>query len=104
MKKFVLCLPLLLVPVLAGCGSARAELTFSAPTTVKLASAQTGAHIACQRGPGPSPGHTLPNGRLVVGTIPAPGKTHAWVNGLDGNGINLYLSRGANGSLLVKCS
>ena len=104
MKKFVLCLPLLLVPVLAGCGSSRAELTFSAPTTIKLADAQTGVHVACQRGPGPSPGHTLPNGRLVVGTVPPPGEAGGGVNGLSGNGIDLYLKRGANGSLLVKCS
>ena len=71
---------------------------------MRLASAESGAHIACQKGPGPAPGHTLPNGRFVVGTVPAPGKGFAWINGLSGGGINLQLDRGADGSLVVKCS
>lgn len=104
MKTLVLCLPFLLVPVLAGCGSSRAELTFSAPTTITLAGAQAGVHVACQRGPGPSRGHTLPNGRFIVGTVPAPGENWGGVNGLSGDGIDLYLKRGADGSLLVECS
>ena len=45
-----------------------------------------------------------PNGRFVVGTVPAPGKSFAWVNGLSGGGMNLELVRGADGSLVVKCS
>jgi hypothetical protein len=109
--KYLPWLAALVVVTLAATGCANSHrampttaVTFSAPATIKLASAQTGAHIACQKGPGPSPGHILPNGRLVVGTVPAPGKTHGWVNGLDGNGIDLYLNRRADGSLVVKCS
>ena len=110
--KYLPRLAALVVVTLAASGCASSHrasapttaVTFSAPTTIKLASAQTGADIACRKGPGPSPGHTLPNGRLVVGSVPAPGKTHGWVNGLDGNGINLYLNRRADGSLVVKCS
>jgi hypothetical protein len=96
----------ILVLVLVGCGSTHAVVTFKAPTSTKLASAQTGARIACQKGPGPAPGHTLPNGRLVTGTVPAPGKSFSWINGTGppGSGINLELIRGADGSLGVKCS
>jgi hypothetical protein len=106
--RFALGLPLVILgSIVAGCGSARTAVTFSAPTKIKLAGAQTGAHIACQKGPGPAPGHTLPNGRLVVGTVPAPGKGMGWVNGLGpppNGGISLDLTRGRDGSLLVQCS
>ena len=106
--RFALCLPLLILgSILVGCWSAQTAVTFRAPTSIKLANAQTGANVACQKGPGPAPGHTLPNGRLVVGTVPAPGKTMGWVNGLGappGGGINLALTRRADGSLVVNCS
>jgi hypothetical protein len=96
---------MLLVLFVAGCGgSSRAVVTFKAPATVRLAGAESGAHIACQKGPGPAPGHTLPNGRLVTGTVPPPGKSVGWVNGLGIGGIDLALIRGADGSLVVKCS
>lgn len=87
--------------VLTGCGSARTVMTFKTPTKITLANAQTGARIACQRGP-ISP--VMPNGRLITGAVPAPGKTAGGVNGLDGNGIDLYLARKADGSLVVNCS
>ena len=87
--------------VLTGCGSAHAVMTFKTPTKITLARAQTGAHIACQRGP---TSHVMPNGRLVAGAVPAPSKTAGWVNGLDGDGIDLYLARKADGSLVVNCS
>jgi hypothetical protein len=106
--RVALSLPLLILGfTFVGCGSPHTAVTFKAPTSIKLANAQTGAHIACQKGPGPAPGHTLPNGRLVVGTIPAPGKTMGWVNGLGpppNGGISLALTRSEDGSLLVKCS
>ena len=86
--------------VLAGCGSARSVMTFKTPTKITLANAQTGARIACQRGP-TSP--VMPNGRLITGAVPAPGKKAGGINGLDGNGINLYLARKADGSLVVNC-
>ena len=91
--------------VLAGCGSAHAVITFKAPTKLTLASAETGARIACQRGPGPSAtSPVVPNGRLIVGAVPAPGKTSGGINGLSGEGISLYLARRADGSLAVNCS
>jgi hypothetical protein len=46
----------------------------------------------------------MPNGRFITGVVPAPGKTAGGVNGLDGNGIDLYLARKADGSLVVNCS
>jgi hypothetical protein len=87
--------------VLAGCGSAHAVMTFKTPTKITLANAQTGARIACQRGP-TSP--VMPNGRLITGAVPAPGKTAGGLNGLDGNGIDIYLDRKADGSLVANCS
>jgi hypothetical protein len=104
-KKFALGVSLLLLGfLLAGCGSSQPVVTFRAPTTIRLASADTGARIACRRGPGPTPAvPVVPNGRLIVGTVPAPGKQFAGINGLDGMGIQLSLARGADGSLLIKC-
>ena len=106
MKRFAPCVSLVMLGLfVAGCGgSSRAVVTFRAPATVRLAGAETGAHIACQKGAGAAPGHTLPNGRLVTGTVPAAGKSQGWVNGLSGGGIQLELDRGADGSLVVKCS
>jgi hypothetical protein len=92
---------LVAVLILAGCGSAHVVMTFKTPTKITLANAQTGARIACQRGPTST---VMPNGRLITGAVPPPGKTAAGVNGLDGNGIDLYLARKADGSLVINCS
>ena len=109
MKRFAPCVSLVMLGLfVAGCGgSSRAVVTFHAPATVRLASAESGARIGCLRGPGPTrTSPVVPNGRFVVGTVPAPGKRFAWINGLGppGGGINLELDRGADGSLVVKCS
>lgn len=80
--------------VAAGTSSIAARaLRFRSPTTVTLASAQTGAPVSCRN-----------SVETTMGRVPAPGQpTHGWAANLGGYAPGLWLTRRFDGSLIVVC-
>ena len=96
MKAVAICALFVVVGLgVTSCGSAHSArtLTFTSPTKVTLAKADTGAPVVCRN-----------DRESTEGAVPAPGEHHGFVANFGGNAPSLVLIRGQHGSLVVTCS